>query len=348
MRRSLMGLALSFSLALGLTTAAQAADDIAVGFVRATAHAPYMVGIEKGIYAKHDLNVVPKFYTSGIDSLQGLLTGEQKITTVGAFPFLIAVSKGIDVVAIGMIESQANEPNFTVTSLLTAPSAGVTSAADLAKLKGKKVGLLLGTASEDHMGGLLDTVGLTPKDVEYVNLAPAKAVTALQTGAVDAINVWEPWTTVAEKTIPGTTLVVNGAGPCVKCFNTGFMVVARKTLEEEPALLERFWIAHAEAMKYARTHSDETADVASRWIEGVNIDILKAAMKRANMDPRMTKNIEAGLVNDTMPFLVKAGLLKAVFDPKPNLDYDIYKKVAAEHPDLFDDMQPVKPEYKLD
>ena len=59
-------------------------------------------------------------------------------------------------------------------------------------LKGKKIGLTLGSNAEHLLNIVLEDAGLTQKDVEIVALEQADILSVLQTGDIDAAAVWEP------------------------------------------------------------------------------------------------------------------------------------------------------------
>jgi ABC-type amino acid transport substrate-binding protein len=83
---------------------------------------------------------------------------------------------------------------FTVSEgfyrIIGRKSAGI---AKLADLKGKKIGTVPNTSSVYYLHKMLATVGLSEKDVTIVALVPlTKVPTALSSGEVDAVTVWEP------------------------------------------------------------------------------------------------------------------------------------------------------------
>ena len=59
-------------------------------------------------------------------------------------------------------------------------------------LKGKKIGLVVGSIAQDFTERLLAQENISAGDVELVNLASTEQQSALATGQVDAIAVWQP------------------------------------------------------------------------------------------------------------------------------------------------------------
>jgi NitT/TauT family transport system substrate-binding protein len=60
-------------------------------------------------------------------------------------------------------------------------------------LKGKRIGIPLGTIAEFFLGRFLTFNSLSLRDVELINLNPSDLTEALADGRVDAVIVWEPW-----------------------------------------------------------------------------------------------------------------------------------------------------------
>jgi len=74
--------------------------------------------------------------------------------------------------------------------LITHPSAQINSAADL---KGKRIGVTKGTASEYFLSTLLALEGLTTEDVLLHHFKPDELINGYSQHEVDAIVPWEPF-----------------------------------------------------------------------------------------------------------------------------------------------------------
>ena len=69
-------------------------------------------------------------------------------------------------------------------------------------MKGKRVGLPLGTVVEFYLGRSLLLNGLSMKDITPVNLLPSQMADAMVNGDIDAAVVWEPYVTQIEERAP--------------------------------------------------------------------------------------------------------------------------------------------------
>jgi len=174
-------------------------------------------------------------------------------------------------------------------------------------------------------------------------------ITSLKTGAVDAIAVWEPFPSVATTQVPGSSIVLHGAGPCASCYDVPLFVTSKKVIGDKKALVEKFWAAHAEAMQYTRKNLDEAAEITMRYVEGIELDAVKVSLKKdaESMDPRLSKAFAEGLKSKAIPFLVGLGRIKDL-DPAPFVNYDFQKAAIRSHPQFFADLKPIEARYQLD
>jgi sulfonate transport system substrate-binding protein len=70
------------------------------------------------------------------------------------------------------------------------------SVTSVAQLKGKSIGVPFGSSANGYALDAIEAAGLSPSTVKLVNLAPAAAQTAFQSGSIDALALWNPQVTV--------------------------------------------------------------------------------------------------------------------------------------------------------
>ena len=83
---------------------------------------------------------------------------------------------------------------------------------DLAALKGKKVGIAIGTGSEIFWRRLLDKRGLSAADYKQVNVEAPEMLAALERGDIDAFAAWEPWPTRTLMAVKGSKVLATADG----------------------------------------------------------------------------------------------------------------------------------------
>ena len=149
------------------------AEPLRVAVTTAAENAPFFSAVEKGLFAKAGLDVKVDMMPSGVEISNALASGTVDVGLFGTYPFLTAVSRGIPLVLIGHTWNNAlNNPQSEVISMVARADSGV-PVGDLAKLKGKKVGVTRGAGGEPYIAGILQQVGLTVNDVTMVNTAPS-------------------------------------------------------------------------------------------------------------------------------------------------------------------------------
>jgi ABC-type nitrate/sulfonate/bicarbonate transport system substrate-binding protein len=77
--------------------------------------------------------------------------------------------------------------------------------ANLDGLKGKKIGVSMGSGSEVFWLAILEKLNLQAKDYNVLNVDPPEMVAALERGDIDAFVCWEPWVTRAVQSVANQT-----------------------------------------------------------------------------------------------------------------------------------------------
>jgi sulfonate transport system substrate-binding protein len=313
--------------------------DIRIGAATASDHAPGFAGLERGIFAKHGLNAEIVMYPTGVEMINGLMAGAQEVNLMGSIPFLAAISNGLPLMLIGHLHGDPLSSSYsTGHSIVAGPDAGV-AGGDVKALDGKRIGLPRGTGAEGYLLGHLKSNDMTADDVELVNIKPADLATALAQGDVDAIAIWEPWPSTAVVNVPGAVRVVDGG--CESCYIPAAILTTRQVIADQPELLRRFLAAFAESQQWVRKNFDEAAEINMRWIPGIDLAVMKAAIRQAGYDHRISKLTLEGYQEKTMPSLVAGGRLKEVFDASPNIDPQFYLHVEESFPELYADLPPI-------
>lgn len=131
-------------------------------------------------------------FGSGAEIIAAMASGDLKISELGSSPLAIGASQGVDyqLFAISNIIGEAE-------SLIGRNDSGVKKVEDL---KGKKVGVPLGSTAHYSLMGAIKNAGLAPADVEVIGMKPDQIVAAWDQGQIDATFIWEPAKGKAMKT----------------------------------------------------------------------------------------------------------------------------------------------------
>jgi sulfonate transport system substrate-binding protein len=161
------------------------------------------------------------------------------------------------------------------TALVVGKSSTINSVADL---KGKKIAVTKGTDPYFFLLQSLATAGLSPADVEIINLQHADGKTALERGDVDAWSGLDPFMaqTVQQQ---GSRLLYRNPD-----FNTyGVLNVREDFIAVHPGAVQSVVNSYEEARKWAKAHPDELAALLASQAK-VTPSVAQEELRRTALD----------------------------------------------------------------
>jgi NitT/TauT family transport system substrate-binding protein/sulfonate transport system substrate-binding protein len=338
----------SLATAAALAGVARAKADtleIRIGAATSVDHAPVFVGVERGIFAAHGLDAKVVMYQTGVEMINGLLNGAQEVNVMGSVPFLSGVANGFPLVLIAHLHGDATADSYAPNeSVVVGPGSGI-GEGEVAKLKGKRLGLPRGSGAEGYALGVLSEAGLQQSDVTIVNISPAELGTALQNKDVDAIVIWEPWGSLAVAKVQGAVRII--AGHCETVYDPGTVLTSQPVVASSSEKLQRFALAFFEAQQWVRKNEDAAAAIDMHWIQGIDIAVMKQAIRHSIYDGRISRLTAAMYKKKAIPFLLSQKKIRAAFDPSPAIDASFYLAAQAQAPQYFADLPPIPPDLQL-
>ena len=149
-----------------------------------------IVAYQKGYYDQvfKDENIDAKvklvMFDAGPAIMEAFSANSLDFGCLGDQPCISAIATGCPAEIIGTYRTQR-----TGTAIIVNKNAKIEKIEDL---KGKKIGLTLGSNAEHLLNIVLEEAGLTQKDVEIISLEQGDMLTTLQSGDIAAAAVWEP------------------------------------------------------------------------------------------------------------------------------------------------------------
>jgi sulfonate transport system substrate-binding protein len=136
--------------------------------------------------------------------------------------------------------------------------------------------------------------------------------------------------------VPGAVEVVRG-GDMISYL--GFNVGLRPWVEKNGETIEKFLSAVSEADKWMRANPELAAQIATRWIPGLKVDIAEAAMQFniQQADRRLSANNFRALWS-AQDRLNRLGVIKSTFDVNKHIEAKHIVNVMARNPELFSDL----------
>lgn len=297
------------------------------------------IALERGFFEKWGLDVdIARPYATGVDALNALQAGESNLVQVGV-PMIGAVARGMDLVALANYSGNATTRGSDATMALVARGDAGIGRGDLASLRGKRIAASFGTINHLYILALLEKGGLTPADVTLVNTPPPDMTVALLARGIDAFVGWDPWPIVALTDVPGAVEIVRGGNVIAY---VGFNVGLRPWIAANGATIEKFLAAVSEADQWMRKNPKPAAQVATRWIPGLKVEIAEKAMEFniQQADRRLSANNYRAMW-EAVDRLHRLGFLRATFDVNRHFEPKHILKVMQDHPALFNDLPPI-------
>lgn len=180
-RRTMMASAIA--LAVGSSVAA--AEDMTIVIGTFGTPLPFQAAAAAGEFDKATgYKIEWRKFGSGAEVIAAMASGDIKISELGSSPLAIGATQGVDyqLFAISNIIGAAE-------SLIARNGSGIEKVEDL---KGKKVGVPLGSTAHYSLMGAIKNAGLASSDVEVVGMKPDQITAAWEQGQIDAAFIWEP------------------------------------------------------------------------------------------------------------------------------------------------------------
>ncbi|WP_068176954.1 aliphatic sulfonate ABC transporter substrate-binding protein [Mycobacterium sp. UM_CSW] len=204
------------------------------------------------------------------------------------------------------------------TALVVPKNSPINSVADL---KGKKIAVTKGTDPYFFLLQSLATAGLSPADVEIINLQHADGKTALERGDVDAWSGLDPFMaqTVQQQ---GSRLLYRNPD-----FNSYGVLNAREDfITAHPDLVQSVVNSYEEARKWAKAHPEELAALLASQAK-VTQSVAQEELQRTALDIQPAPgDPQRAVLTNILPIAVAdsdiksdeagRGALNTIIDPK--------------------------------
>ena len=226
-----------------------------------------VTAVEKGICKDMGLDVEIKKFTSGGVAAQSFLAGQGDFLDSGDWPAVrswLATDGEADPI-VGM----AQDAHYGDLSVVMS-RAEIT---DGKQLRGKKVGVWLGTTSEFFAALFLDAHGVGLDEVEFVNVKPAEMVPALDSGDLDAYVIWQPF---GWKSLEVSGDKVRELSTADGYFTEYVMVSTRKSLLDNDLDAAATLIqCMQKGAEYAANNPDDAVAAVSKFFNVPAKDVMK-------------------------------------------------------------------------
>lgn len=263
--------------ALMISTSAQAAEPLRIGYSDWPGWVAWEVGIEKGWFKEEGVDVKFEWFDY-VASMDAFAAGKLDAVGMTNGDTLVTGSTGAKGVMF-LMNDYSNGNDMVITK------PGIKS---IKELKGKKIGVEVGFVSHLLLINALEDNGLKETDVELVNVPTNETPQVLASGQVDAIVAWQPSSGSALQLVPGSKALYTSADKPGLIYD---MYVASPeswaARKDDYKKVMKVWYRIVNYLKDPKTYDDAVKIMASRvglkpkeyktFIDGTNILTMKEA-----------------------------------------------------------------------
>ncbi|TCS43124.1 taurine ABC transporter substrate-binding protein [Reinekea marinisedimentorum] len=166
-------------------------------------------------------------FDSGAKAITAMASGAVAMTSAGSSPIAAAVSRGVEMELVWILENIAEAEALVVTDEIKTPE----------DLKGKRIAVPFVSTTHFHMLFALEHYGLTEKDVKLINMQPSAISAAWQRGDIDGAFIWDPALGTLKKT--GHVLVSSKELAALGKPTFDGFVVNKKFGQEDPEFVAK-------------------------------------------------------------------------------------------------------------
>lgn len=213
-------------------------------------------------------------FASGPPHFEALASGRLDFGSVGGTPVVSGQVGGVDFKAIA-VTSDGKKGNMIVI-----PKNSPIK--ELKDLKGKKIGVAKGSSAYNFLYMAIEKAGIKADEVKVIQLQPDEARPALDSGAIDAWSIWEPYATTAVFQT-GAKILVSGQDLNINA--PGFLIARTKFTKDNPDLTVLFLKTYEEVRKYYVEHIEEVTDELSK-AQKLDREIISNVLK--NTEPLLS------------------------------------------------------------
>lgn len=232
---------------------------LTMAVVPAATFAPVFVGLEEGIFDKHDIELTIDVGGLAPTILPRLLKGEVDLAANTWGTLVSARAQDLPLVGIAPIDRGGDTPEDDYQGIMVGPDGPT----DVSGLEGKTIGVpSLKSLTDSQVRSVLLEQGVDVGTVEFMALGFPDMPGALSSGQVDAVAVVEPFKTVIEAQ-GGTSLTALS-----RSQQMGAIVASEQMIGDRPDDVRQFQEAWLEVLEYAEAHPDA---VRSALVEGLGM-----------------------------------------------------------------------------
>lgn len=274
-------------------------------------------GYFKEEFAKDNISVEVKDFVNGPAVNEAFTAKKLDIVHgIGDQPLLTGIANGLNLRVLSVLSKQEK------TIGLIVPLGSKVKQVE--ELKGKKIGVWIGTYVHKSLLGILKDHGLTEADVELVNLSNGNdGLAALSKGNVDAYLASEPFMTNAVDNGIGRKITDITGHPAIT-----FAVAQSEFTKNYPDITKRFLKVLNKAHQWSEENPEKAYEILAGYTN-LKASQVKSINERTERSLGFSKDNNSQL-QDTYDFLIEQGMIRNKINIGDYIDTSFVEKVLKE------------------
>jgi len=270
-------------------------DTLRFAFQNRTGSALPVIAAEQNFFHAEGLEVRKLRFSSGPECFEALHTGSADIASMGDAAAIIALSRNPSLVLLASHSSGEHRHRIMVQD-----SSASQNPQDL---KGKRIGIKMGTSTYGAFLKFLDTNDIDRSLVTIVDLPPPSMADALISGSLDAFVASEPTPSAAEMKGARELATLGGLGNTYPLV----LLTRKEVLSERPDEIRKLTRALERAVVFLETSPDSATAIMAE-ATGLGKPETSQAMNRHTYQLELSQATITSL-NATAQFLLSQGTI---------------------------------------
>ncbi|WP_233256930.1 ABC transporter substrate-binding protein [Promicromonospora sp. AC04] len=273
---------------------------VKVGVIPIVDVAPIYLGVQKGFFEDHGLDVTLEPAQGGAAIVPAVVSGEYQFGFSNVTSLLVGLSQGLPVKAVAPGNFSTGKAGADFGAVVAPANSDIASAVDLA---GRTVAVnTLNNIGDTTIRYAVQSGGGDPAAVEFVEMAFPDMPAAVTGGQVDAAWLVEPHLTLAVE--QGAKIVSSNFVETDHDLLVAAYFTSDKEIADDPETVEAFTAAMDESLTYAAANPAETRAVLDTYTE------IDPVIREVMVMPRFAPALEAS----SFQVLADLGLEYGMFD----------------------------------
>lgn len=237
--------------------------------------APIYIAYAKGFFEREGLKVSLQQFWTGKDALTSVLKGTAHFGTVAETPIMFEGLKGRSFLIIATV-ADSNK----YAKIVARKDRGIKVPQDL---KGRKIGVSLGTNAEYYLDTFLTFYRIPIEEVHLVPMKPEDMAGALVKGDIDAVVTWNPHASKQQKLLGDNATTLEKESIYKVFWN---IVAVQDFVKAHPETVKKLLLGLIQAQHYIENNPEDTRKIMAEYVgEGA------AALGDFNYDVRLSQSL---------------------------------------------------------